>query len=63
MNFIERGIHMPDRKQPNDQQQRRNATGQIQEQLDRQADVIASIQATEQDQAQYVASAEKDEIE
>lgn len=53
---------MPDRKQPNEQQQRKNAIGQIQEQLDNQADAIASIQASE-DSAEAVASVQRNEIE
>ncbi len=38
---------MPDRKQPNDKPQRKNAIGQIQDQLDRQAD--AGIQPQKND--------------
>lgn len=35
---------MPDRKQPNGKQQRKNAIGQVQEQLEQQADAVQALQ-------------------
>ncbi|MEW9672442.1 hypothetical protein [Ammoniphilus sp. 3BR4] len=36
---------MPDRKQPNDKPQRKNAIGQVQDQLHQQADAIQALQS------------------
>lgn len=54
---------MPDRKQPNDELQRKNATGQVQEQLENQAQAIEEIQSNQLDQAQAVASVQRNKID
>ncbi|WP_167577899.1 hypothetical protein [Ammoniphilus sp. YIM 78166] len=51
---------MPGRKQPNQQQQFKNT--RLQEKLNHQAETIESLQATEQDNAQPIASVQRDKI-
>ncbi|WP_164985019.1 hypothetical protein [Ammoniphilus sp. CFH 90114] len=54
---------MPDRKQPNDQAQRKNAVGQIQEQLENQAQALETVQSNQQQNAKAVASVQQDQMD
>jgi hypothetical protein len=54
---------MSNRKQPNEQQQRKNSIGQVQEQLSDQSTAAKLANEMAKDQAGAIASVQRDEME